>query len=242
MHREYHKWFSPRLCRDMELLVFGRGGTRVLVYPTRGGRFYDYENWGLVESLQPRIDAGKLQLYCVDSVDAESLYCTGIPPAARMRRHLQYENYILNEVLPFSQVKNPDSPLCAHGCSLGAYHATNIAFKHPHLFQKLLALSGRYDLTLALGPYRDLFDGYYDQAIYFNNPSHFLPRLADPVLLTDLRRLDIMLVIGEDDAFLENNHQLHLALTARQIPHRYSVWQGEAHRARYWRQMVALYL
>jgi len=242
MHREYHKWFSPRLCRDMELLVFGRAGMRVLVYPTRGGRFYDYENWGLVQSLRPRIEAGELQLYCVDSVDAESLYCTAIAPAARMRRHLQYESYVLAEVLPFSQYLNPDSPLCAHGCSLGAYHAANIAFKYPHLFQKLLALSGRYDLTLAPGPYRDLFDGYYDQTIYFNNPSHFLPRLNDPRLLEDLRRMDITIVIGAEDAFLENNHQLHMALKAQKVPHRYYVWQEEAHRARYWRQMVVLYL
>ena len=27
MNREYHKWFSPRLGRDMEMLVFGHGGT-----------------------------------------------------------------------------------------------------------------------------------------------------------------------------------------------------------------------
>ncbi len=226
----------------MELLVFGRGGMRVLVYPTRGGRFYDYENWGLVESLQPKIDAGKLQLYCVDSVDAESLYCTRIAPPERMRRHLQYESYILTEVLPFSQHLNPHSPLGAHGCSLGAYHAANIAFKHPHLFHKLLALSGRYDLTLPAGPYRDLFDGYYDQTIYFNNPSHFLPRLNDPILLDDLRHMDITVVIGQEDAFLANNHQMHLTLQAQQVPHRYYVWEEEAHRARYWRQMVALYL
>ena len=112
----------------------------------------------------------------------------------------------------------------------------------PHLFHKLLALSGRYDLTLSPGPYRDLFDGYYDETIYFNNPSHFLPRLTDPVLLDDLRHMDITLVIGEHDPFLENNHQLHLTLNAQHVPHRYYVWHGEAHRARYWRQMVALYL
>lgn len=226
----------------MELLVFGHAGERVLVYPTRGGRFYDYEDWGLVQALQQRILEGSLQLYCVDSVDAESLYCTSIPPTQRIRRHLQYESYILGEVLPFSQYMNPGSALVAHGCSLGAYHAANIAFKYPHLFHKLVALSGRYDLTLAPGPYRDLFDGYYDQTIYFNNPSHYLPRLSDPVLLNDLRRMEITLVIGEEDAFVENNHQLHLVLQDRQIPHRYFVWQEEAHRARYWREMVNLYL
>jgi esterase/lipase superfamily enzyme len=58
----------------MELLVFGHGGARVIVFPTREGRFFDYENFGLVASLSHRIEAGRIQLFCVDSVDSESLY------------------------------------------------------------------------------------------------------------------------------------------------------------------------
>src|SRR5262245_55309226 len=58
MNREYHKWFSPRLHRDMELLVFGHAGARVLVFPTRQGRFFDYENWGLVGALHHQISNG----------------------------------------------------------------------------------------------------------------------------------------------------------------------------------------
>ena len=242
MRRDFHNWYSPRLGRNMEMLVYGHAGHPVLVFPTSQGRFFEFENNGMIHELAGKIEWGQLQVFCVDSVDAESLYCTGISPPERMRRHLQFESYVLTEVLPFSQYLNPQSPLCAHGCSLGAYHAANIAFKYPHLFHKLLALSGRYDLTLAPGPYRDLFDGYYDETIYFNNPSHFLPRLTDPILLEDLRQMDITLVIGTEDAFLENNHQLHLTLEAQHLPHRYDVWQGEAHRARYWRQMVTLYL
>ncbi len=48
MKREYHKWYCGPLGRDMELLVFGHAGARVLAFPTRCGRFYDYENHGLV--------------------------------------------------------------------------------------------------------------------------------------------------------------------------------------------------
>ena len=65
MNREYHKWFSPHLSREMELLVFGHAGARVLVFPTRTGRFFDYENWGLVESIRHKIENGWLQLFCV---------------------------------------------------------------------------------------------------------------------------------------------------------------------------------
>ena len=72
MVREYHKWFSPALGRDMELLVFGHAGAPVLVFPTREGRFFDYENWGLVGAATEHIESGRLRLFCVDSVDAEA--------------------------------------------------------------------------------------------------------------------------------------------------------------------------
>jgi esterase/lipase superfamily enzyme len=65
MNREYHRWYTPRLGRDMELLVFGHGGAKVLVFPTRDGRFHEYEDLRLVEALRPKIDAGQLQLWCV---------------------------------------------------------------------------------------------------------------------------------------------------------------------------------
>jgi esterase/lipase superfamily enzyme len=38
MHREHHRWFSPALGREMELLVFGHSGARVIVFPTSQGR------------------------------------------------------------------------------------------------------------------------------------------------------------------------------------------------------------
>src|SRR6202041_3495681 len=95
MQREYHKWFSHRLNRETEVLVFGHRGARVIVFPTREGRFYDYENFGLVSSLAPPIESGRIQLFCVDSVDSESLYAWGKSPRDRIARHNLYEQYIL---------------------------------------------------------------------------------------------------------------------------------------------------
>lgn len=242
MNREYHYWFSPRLNREMSLLVFGHAGARVLVFPTRAGRFYDYENWGMVQALQGHLNNGWLQLFCVDSIDADSLYCQWRPPWERIAGHAQYEAYILEEVLPFTQSKNPDPCIIVHGCSLGAYHALNIALRHPYHFGKVVALSGRYDLTVPLGTFRDLFDGYYDETVYFHNPSHFIPNLAHPDLLNLIRRMEIVLVVGQDDVFLENNRQLSQALWEKGIWHALHIWQGEAHKPREWRQMVSMYL
>jgi esterase/lipase superfamily enzyme len=241
MNREYHRWYSHRLGRDMELLVFGHAGAKVLVFPTRDGRFYEYEELRIVESLRYKIDAGQLQLYCLDSVDWETFYCWWCHPADRVRRHTAFEEYILNEVLPFAASKNGHPCTIAHGCSFGAYHAADIAFRHPHLFQKLSAFSGRYDPTLNVDCFRDLLDGHRDENVYYHTPVHYLPGL-DGWRLEALRRMDIVLVIGKEDPFLDNNRHLSGILWNKGIWHALHEWDDRAHRGHYWRKMAPLYI
>ncbi|MVN92475.1 esterase family protein [Mucilaginibacter aquatilis] len=242
MERAYHKWHSPALQRDMELLVFGHAGRAVVFFPTRMARFYDYENWGIIGSLFEKIEAGQLQLFCVDSVDAESFYNKSISPALRIQRHLQYESYIINEVIPFIKVCNADGCIEAAGCSMGAYHALNIAFRHSTIFKRVVSMSGRYDLTVQLPDYNDLFDGYHDDDIYFNMPQQYIANLTDSYLLNNLSLMDITLVIGNDDPFCPGNQQFNQLLWYKNIPHHFFIWEGNAHKPKYWREMVKLYL
>ncbi len=242
MNREYHRWHSPVLEREMEILVFGHAGAKVLVFPTRDGRFHEYEDIRVVESVVGKLEAGEIQLYCIDSIDHESFYCFWCQPADRIRRHRQFEQYVLDEVMPFMDARGGDSRVVAHGCSLGAYHAVNIAFRHPERFTKLVAFSGRYDLTMAVEEFVDLFEGYYDEEIYYNIPSHYMSNLDCLTTLETIRRLDITLVIGDEDPFLENNRQFSDLLWRKGIRHAFHVWQGRAHRGHYWRRMASLYL
>jgi esterase/lipase superfamily enzyme len=242
MKRAYYKWFSPHLQKEMELLIFGHGGTSVLFFPTRMAKFYDYENWRVIESLREHIEKGWLQIYCLDSVDIESFYCDEAEPKGKIDRHIQYEQYIVQEVIPFIQHQNPHAYLMSVGCSLGSYHAVNVAFKYPQYFCKVVGMSGRYDLTASMGWFGDLFNGYYDENIYFNMPNHYLPNLQDESVLKELRRMDITLVIGQEDAFYEDNRYLSQNLWAKNIHHHLHIWEGEAHRAKYWREMVKVYL
>ncbi|MFP5076788.1 esterase family protein [Rhizobium sp. YIM 134829] len=242
MKREYHRWYSHRLHRDMELLVFGEHGAKVLMLPTRDGRFFEYEERGIVASLQHKVEAGHLQLYCLDGIAQESFYDRGKHPADRIRRHAAYEEYILNEVLPLMAAKNPFGATIIQGCSLGAFQAASLFFRHPHLFDKLVAFSGRYDLNMRVEDFDDLFDGHYDDEIYYRTPSHFLPGMASEDSLNTLRRRDIVMTIGRDDPFLGNNLALSHLLAAKGIPHRLHLWDGRAHRASAWRKMAALYV
>ncbi|MEJ7557452.1 MAG: alpha/beta hydrolase-fold protein [Pedobacter sp.] len=242
MNREYHKWFSERLGRDMELLIFGTGGRAVLFFPTRMARFYDYENWGIVHSLRDQINRGELQLFCIDSVDAESFYNTGVHPQVRIARHIQYEGYLINEVIPLIHAKNHDGYMETAGCSMGAYHAINLAMKYPWLFRKAVGISGRYDLTKAPGSFRDLLDGHHNDNVYFNMPQQYLSNLNDGYLLDALKSLNIILAIGETDSFFQSNKDLCNLLWSKNIANQCYIWSGEAHKPRYWRQMLPLYL
>jgi esterase/lipase superfamily enzyme len=242
MHREYHKWFSPNLNRDMELLIFGHAGARVLVFPTRRGRFHEYEDLGLVSALTEQLENGWLQLFCVDSVDRESVYNRYTTPQNRIRRHGQYERYIINEVLPFSRLKNSQPFMISHGCSLGAYHAVNIALRNPQWFDKIVAFSGRYNLSEPVAEFRGLFDDYYDEEIYFHSPNHFLPNLADSAVLEHLRRLKIVMTIGVEDPFIHSNVSLSASFSSKNINHEMYVWNGRAHESNDWQKMVQLYL
>lgn len=242
MKREYHKWYSPNLEKDMELLVFGHAGAKVLFFPPRMGRFYDYENWKIIASVEHKVTNGDLQIFCVDSVDLESFYNSFCHPGHRIYRHIQYEKYVLEEVLSLANTINPNPNIISAGCSLGAYHAVNVAMRHPKLFCKVLGMSGRYDLTKSNGYFKDLLSGYHNDFIYFNMPNQYLKNIEDPELIQELNHMDIVLTIGKEDPFLGSNHKLCSILDEKGITYQLFEWDEEAHKACYWRKMVNLYL
>src|SRR5260370_14044355 len=93
MQRDYIKEYSPSLGREMELLHFGHAGRPLLVFPTSMGRFYQWEDFGLVGALSDFIESGSVPLICVDSVDRDAWDATDRPPPDRARRHLQCGAY-----------------------------------------------------------------------------------------------------------------------------------------------------
>jgi esterase/lipase superfamily enzyme len=235
MKREYHRWFSSSLERDMELLVFGHSGARVLVFPTSMGRFFQWEDSGMIAALSEHLEKGWLQLFCADSVDAESWYDKGRPPGERAWRHVQYDRYLVNELLPFTREHNSNSFLICTGTSFGAYHAVNFAFRYPHLVDRVIGLSGLYDS-------KRFTDGYSDDNVYFNNPCDFMKNEHEPERLTSLRHMDIILAIGRDDAACSSNEALSSILWSKNIGHALRIWDGWAHDWPWWQQMISMYI
>jgi esterase/lipase superfamily enzyme len=236
MIREYLKDHSRRLGKEMEMLVFGHAGLPVMVFPTSGGRFFEFEDRRMIGALAGKIDAGQVQLFCVDSVDMESWYNKNVSPRLRITRHMQYEDYLIQEVVPLVRSKNPDPHLFSLGCSFGGYHAVNIALRHPDIFSGLLSISGAFDLTSFL-------HGYYDQDCYYNLPTHYLPNLTDPWFYSLYRRNNYILATGWDDQCLAQNQNLDRILNEKEIPHKLYVWESDnSHDWPTWERMVREYL
>jgi esterase/lipase superfamily enzyme len=219
----------------MELLVFGHAGARVLVFPTSQGRFYEWEDRGMIGALGEHISRGWLQLYCVDSVDAESWYAKDKWPGDRAWRQMEYERYLLNEVLPLSRQKNPNPFLMATGASFGAYHAINLAFRNPGAFGRVIGMSGLYDI-------RRFVEGHDDANVYANNPAHYVSHLSDHRHLEAMRRMDIILVTGADDSFVDNNRYLSKVLWEKGVGNALRIWDGWAHDWPWWERMIVQYI
>jgi esterase/lipase superfamily enzyme len=231
MERHYECGWSEALGRTMEHLRFGDRGAPVLAFPTSRGRFFQWEDFGLVDGLADRIEAGSIQLWCVDSVDGESWYANDHPPAERVRRHLAFELYLLDELLP----RLPEPPV-AVGSSLGAFHAVLTCLRHPDRFRGWVGMSGVYDNSRWL-------DGYHDQETYLTNPLAFVSGLAEEGYLGPLRAMaPKVIVTGRDDSNVEDSIRLSEALRTRGVDVRLDLWEGWAHDWPYWKEMTRAYL
>jgi esterase/lipase superfamily enzyme len=173
----------------------------------------------MVHALQAKIDAGNLQLYCVDSVDAESWYNRGVHPHERVARHIAYENYVLFEVVPLMKKLSGASRISTTGCSFGGFHCTNLTLRHPDVVSYSVSMSGAFDL-------KPFMNGYYDNDFYFNNPTDYVPNMNDAWFLEQYKNLKLVLAVGDHDICLGANFHMAEILGQKKIPHWLDVWTG----------------
>lgn len=241
MQRRYETFYSPALGRSIELLLFGHHGPPLLAFPSAGGRFYDWENQGMVEAARHWLDGGTLRLVCVDGIDQETWLNHSADLGARGRRHRDYEDYILNEVVPLIRREwdLPTGGIAVTGCSLGALHAANFALKFPETFNYALCMSGRYDLEAVVGPSAAL-------EVYFNNPVAYCANLHGAALAQVRDHTHLALVCGQgawENKCLAETHRLANILAAKGISHERDLWGHDVeHHWYWWRRQLAHYL
>ncbi|EKD50878.1 MAG: hypothetical protein ACD_62C00402G0004 [uncultured bacterium] len=240
MHKEYHKWFSPHLGQDMELNVYGHGGIPFVVFPSSSGRFYNYEDFGMVHALEEFINEGKLKLFTVDGIDGQTWYNYAALPGDRSARHDAYDRHILAEVVPFIKTHCQDNDIGIYttGCSLGAYHAVNFFLKHPDVFNGTIAQSGLYRLDR----FQFKIEAHDIPYVYFNSPIHYLANLEDEKILANMRKSKVIVSVGQgawEHEMVEDTRLLQEIFYRKNIRATFDYWGYDVnHDWPWWRKQI----
>lgn len=241
MYSRVYRPKSKNLNRTMEYKVFGKSGKICLAFPPQDGRWWDFENFGMVETVANWIEAGKLQLVLVDGIDHESWTAEG-DEHERILMQERWFHYVVDELLPTLRKRNPDAPEDAMttGCSMGAMHAANFFFRRPDLFDATICLSGIYSANFFI-------PGYTDPLTYDNSPIDFLPNMPQNHPWMDLYRTsDIILCVGQgawEDDLLESTRAMDAILASKGIPAWVDYWGHDvAHDWNWWQKQLPYFM
>jgi esterase/lipase superfamily enzyme len=243
MRRDVVNLYSPAIGAGANVIALGSYGRPVLAFPAMRGRAHDWESTGMVDAVRPLIDAGRVKLYLVDSFDDGSWFRNDLPLDARAREHLKFEDWILNQVVPFIHQDCAGIPeIITTGCSMGAFHAVTFALRHAHVFPVALGLSGVYDVRT--------FEawGDYGTDAYFVDPIAFVGGLHGDHLAWLQRQLTLHLVVGtgaweDSSGALQSTRALRPILEAKGLRTKYYEWGWDTpHDWPSWRRQIATYL
>ena len=241
MEIRYEKHWSSYLNREMEFKVYGHGGKSVLFVPCQGGRFFDFENFKMLDALADWIESGQCRVFRVDCIDNEAWAAQGADNRWRIENHERWYNYIVNELVPtIHYIACNGDPIMTFGCSMGAMHAANLYYRRPDLFDSCFAISGLYDNKL-------FFGDYCDDLVYNNCPCLYLQNMPQDHWYMDLYRSQKSLVVcGQgawEEPLLESTRWLDTVCRSKGIPTRFEYWGYDVnHDWPWWFKMVKTYL
>jgi len=211
----------------------------MLAFPTSHGDEWELERHGLIGALAEFVNAGRVKVFCAGSNNRDSFLNKGAHPSHRSWRQRLFDEYLREEMIPFihTHCDSPGIPITTMGASLGAYHAANTLFRHPHLVKRCFALSGIYDL-------RVLMEGGYDENFYFHNPVDYLANLEDRWYFEQFATCEIRLATGSgpfEDS--RSTYELSAILARKGIRHYLDDWGPRGgHDWPYWTDQMREYL
>lgn len=241
MRIDYHKEYSRQLGRDMEFKVYGHGGKPVLAFPCQNGRFFDWEGFGMLETLGDYLEDGSIQLFTADTIDGETLSLVEGDPYHRVRLHEQWFRYIMEELVPrVREISGTGQNLLATGFSMGAYHAGNFFFRRPDVFDSVIALSGVYDT-------HDMYNGYMDEVVYANDPCASIAGMPqDHPYLQLYKDRKIIICVGQgawEEPLLAGTRRLDAVLRQKGIGAWVDYWGLDVnHDWPWWKKQIRYFL
>lgn len=244
MHIDTRSQWSQRLGRNMEFRVYGTGGRPMMIFPCQSGRYFDWGDQGMPDLARHWIDAGKLQLFCVDSIDPESWDCPGGDLPTRMEMHERWYAYLTQEFYPLMIQLNGGQNwgrVITSGSSMGGYHGVNFFLRRPDLFNGVISLSGLFSMEMFIGSYMDDIAYRNDPLIYMANLPEDHPYIplfnsADPLIIC----------VGQgafEDGMKESTFALREIFDRKGIRAQWEIWGHDvAHDWPWWRIQWPMFL
>ena len=232
-------WHSPRIEREVTVVRWGTFGTPVLVFPTAGGDAEEIERFHLVAACSELIDAGRVKLYSVDSVNGRVLLAGEGDAGRQAWIQRQFFEFLRHEVVPAirTDCASDDIELVASGSSIGAFNALTCVCRFPDVFKLAICMSGTFDL-------RRFFPGPVSADYYESSPLNFVPAMEDGETLDRLRQRLVVLASGEGaNEDIGESWTVADVLGGKGIPNRVDSWGPEwEHDWPLWRAMLPGYL
>ncbi|MDJ1182838.1 alpha/beta hydrolase-fold protein [Roseofilum casamattae] len=226
--RRYFRFDSNILQREMEVLHFGDSGYPMLLFPSSNGRFFDAEDRGLITALQQHLDMGWTQIFCVDSLDWDTLLAPELTIAERRHRWLALEQHWLKEFIPYVCDEAQNDFLVTAGCSLGATHALNMALRHPQIVRRCIAIAGAYNLSNLPG-IAEFNREEADRELYFINPITYMANMMrERWLELGGANTDLKLLTTQHDRHLSEHLHLGQIFDRNGITHHLEIWHGSS--------------
>jgi esterase/lipase superfamily enzyme len=237
-----HSLWSPAIGAEANVLVYGHWGRPLIAFPSQQGPAWQYEERGMIEAIGNLIEAGRVKVYAVDSFDSGSWYRDGLSLEERAQQHGRYEDWIVNQVVPFIRAESGDAvEIAVTGVSFGAYHAANFALRRADLFPLAICQSGVYDVA-------PIGWGDRGDATYFNNPADYVTHMHGEHLDWIRSHANLLLICGQGQwedttGALESTKAFGGVLAEKRVPHEVDLWGHDVpHDWPSWRRQLAHHL
>ncbi len=239
MERVINSWHSQSLGKEMEIVTYGHFGKSLLMLPTAAADYLEYERFHLIDVLKPYIEAGKIKVFSINSINSESWLNNEMMPHHKGIRHQSFNHYVYHEVVPFiKHSTSQDTPIITTGASLGALHAANLFFKRPDLIGGTIAMSGCYDLS-------SYTKGHWDDDVYFNSPEHYMQNMHDEHKMNQMRKAETIIIATGSGNYEtpEASRRFSNILNSKGIPHELDIWGADMpHDWDTWRKMLPYFV
>jgi esterase/lipase superfamily enzyme len=240
MQHARHEYLpSPAFGRGVHLWSYGYAGVPVIAFPTAGGYAHEWQQHGIVGLLGDWLAQGRIRLYCPETNAAEVWVHPTTDVGHRMRRHMAYEQFVTQELMPRIHRDTGHAQAVTIGASVGAMYAVNMGLKYPWLFRRAIGLSGRYQA-------RSFTDGQYHDDLYFSDPLSYAWNLGGEHLHRIRQHSQITLVCGQgahEGRCLTDTRNLARALQQVGAPVWLDLWGKDvSHDWSWWQRQIRYHL